>query len=83
MTIGDQTSELVNLLAEGWGVATPAADPATSYTFGYNNGGTREHEVLKVTLAEEGKLRSVKVILSGISEPKAKAIALILNAPEL
>ena len=76
-------SELVGLLLEGWGVTDPAPDPCVSYTIGYNVGGTRQHEVLRVTVTEDDRLQNAEVILSGISETKAKAIALILNAPEL
>lgn len=54
----------------------------TRYTFGFNNGGTRQHAVLLVTETENGDILTADPVLPVSSQAKAQAIAMILNAPE-
>jgi len=57
-------------------------DTRTHYTFGYGHSGTKQHEVLLITEDAAGEILSADVVLTVPSQDKAKAIAMILNAPE-
>ena len=54
----------------------------TRYTFGHGHTRPLVHEVLLITEDVAGEILSADVVLTVPSLDKAKAIALILNAPE-
>jgi hypothetical protein len=72
----------------GWTPFVPAeiitADvpgSAIRYSYGYNCSGTGQPEVLQIISKPDGAERTY-VIMRGLSQAKAQAIAMILNAPE-
>ena len=60
---------------------TPA-DTITHYTFGHGHTRPLMHEVLLITEDAGGEILSADIVLTVPSQDKAKAIAMILNAPE-
>lgn len=70
--------------ATGKAATMSAPEPkivTTRYKYGFNVGETGEHEVLRVTQYDRGVYRT-EILLSLRSEIKAKAIVMILDAPE-
>jgi hypothetical protein len=64
-------------------MTTTDTTPRVDYDYGFGNFGHRgEWQVLKNTEGADGQPGKTELVLSGISETKAKAIVLILNAPE-
>jgi len=65
-------------------MTTTAQETKTRYTFGYGHTHppTRKWEVLLVTENAEGATLAADIVLTVPSQDKAKAIAMILNAPE-
>lgn len=59
---------------------TPGAN--LRYATGHNCSGTSQHEVLQQVTHPDGTVHEY-VIMRGISRPKAEAIVMILNAPEV
>ena len=65
-------------------MTTTAQETKTRYTFGYGHAhpSPHKHEVLLITENAEGAILSADIVLTVPSQDKAKAIAMILNAPE-
>lgn len=55
--------------------------PGVRYCTGWNCSGTGQHEILQVTRHPDGT-EDTHVIMRGMSQAKAAAIVMILNAPE-
>jgi hypothetical protein len=68
------------ILAE---IVPPGATGATiTYMTGRNNSGTHQYEVIQQVTHPDGTTHEY-VIMRGVSRPKAEAIVMILNAPEV
>ena len=58
-----------------------ATGESIRYSYGFNCSGTNQPELLQIVRHPDGR-ENTYVIMRGLSQAKAQAIAMILNAPE-
>ena len=63
-------------------MTTATQKTKTRYTYGHGHTRPLVHEVLLITEDAAGEILSADIVLTVPSQDKAKAIAMILNAPE-